>query len=118
MIELMLALAIFAVAVVSLMGALKAGVDAAIALRKERQIQALLADRLEEVRAVPLTAGEYEMPSERFPGTIRTEIEPVELLNHEGVPLGGMFRVTVRYEPAGRDGLAPLAIETWMHQIQ
>ncbi len=118
MIELMIALAIFAFAVISLMGALKAGIDAAVAFRKERQLQVLLADRLEEIRIAPLTPGRFENDSTLFPGRIHTEVEPVELLNHEGAPLSGMFRVTVRYEPSGRDAPAPLAVETFIHQMQ
>lgn len=118
MIELMLALAIFAFAVISLMGALKAGMDAALAFRQERQLQALLADQLEEVRVTPLAAGSFDHESSVFPGKIVTEIEPLKVLNHQNAPLSGLYRVTIRYEPTGRNAPAPLSVETWIHQIQ
>lgn len=118
LIELMIALAIFAFAVISLMGALQASINAAHTFRQERQLQAILADRLEEIRAAPLTPGQFESPSDPFPGTIRTEIDPVQLLSQEGIPLSGIFRITVRYLPEGRQAPPPLSVETYAHQIQ
>jgi prepilin-type N-terminal cleavage/methylation domain-containing protein len=118
LLEMMLALAVFSFAMISLLGSLRGGVDAAIELRQERQLQELLADRLEELRAVTLEVETKEIPCEVFPGKIVWVIEPIELKNEAEELLDNLFRIEVSYVPSGPRAPPPLSIETYVHQAQ
>lgn len=124
--EIVIALGLFAAVAVSLVKALHMTGDTASTIQDQMRVERVLRSALTDVLSRPnLEEGEEkftlaEMMEIReefnFPGEIEVLIEPLELENEDGQLLQNMFRIVVTFFWRGADGeWQERSAETWRY---
>ncbi len=103
LLEVVLALSIFIVAVVGLVKVLNAGLSADYEQQRLTTMRLNLQSLLDEALASPPVEGETEMPEDVFHVSYRREIRPAELRISGGKQLHHLFKITVTAHDALRD---------------
>ncbi len=103
LLEVVLALAIFIVAVVGLIKSLNAGLDADYEQQRLTTMRLNLQSLLDESLAGPPAEATTEVPADVFHVSYRREIRPVEVRVSGGRKLENLFRITVTAHDTLRD---------------
>lgn len=123
--EILIALGLFAAVAVALVEALTMTSRAAATIQDEMRIEQILRSAMtdalsrptlqegsETIDLVELTGDEESY----FPGEIETVVEPLELENEDGQLLQNMFRIEVTFHWRGEDGeWQKQSAETWRY---
>ena len=103
LLEVVLALSIFMVAVVGLMRTLSAALDADFEQRRQTDIRITVENMLAEAKARKPKAGVETTEPDAFRIRYRREVAPTEIQLENGTRLNGLFRVTVQAMDTARD---------------
>ncbi len=116
LLEIMLAVTVFAIAVVGLLSALGTTVDAATAFNREAQVAFALQNQLAEAREEPWTGpGSETTGPDELGVTYTREIEPLELPNGDGPPLDRMYRLRITAQWGSADQEQTEMAEVYIH---
>jgi prepilin-type N-terminal cleavage/methylation domain-containing protein len=96
LLEVMLAVTIFALVVVSLAQALKSTVESSTLIEREHITRQLLQNALNQARVESLTPGTFPIEIKDPNYTLEKNIRPLELQNKDNQPLQGLYQITVR----------------------
>lgn len=125
MVELVIALGLFASVAVSLTKALHITSNTAATIQDEMRIEQILSSALTDAISNPvLEEGEVSRPLTEitgddesfFTGEVETIIEPLELENEEGELLPEMFRIKVTFHWQVDNEWQEQSAETWRYQ--
>ncbi|MEM6821898.1 MAG: hypothetical protein AAF558_08175 [Verrucomicrobiota bacterium] len=108
LLEVILALGVFAVAFAGIAKGLNGMIDVLVEVRKESAARTVLQNHIAKVRADPIEPKETTEKEEGF--VIRTRIEPMDLRNEDDEPLQNLFKVIIEVSP-DRQG-APISQST------
>ncbi|MEI6350153.1 MAG: type II secretion system protein [Verrucomicrobiota bacterium] len=105
LLEVMLAVMIFAIAVVGLLTALSTTIGSAAAFNREAQVRMALQTRLAEARVIDFAEGATTSDPDEMGVIYTTEITPLELQNGEGRPLDHLYslRITANWTQGGEE---------------
>ena len=125
MMEIVIALGLFAAVAVSLVKALHMTSQTAVTIQDQMRIERVLRSAMTDVLSRPNleegseTVDLTEMTGDEksfFPGQIETIVEPLELENEDGQLLQNMFRIEVIFHWRGPDGeWEQQSAETWRY---
>ncbi len=94
--EVMLAVTIFALVVMSLAQALKSTVESSILIERELITRQLLQNALNQARAESIQPGTFPIEIQDPNYTLEKIIEPLDLQNKNKQPLQGLYRITIK----------------------
>ncbi|OAI58135.1 hypothetical protein AYO49_00015 [Verrucomicrobiaceae bacterium SCGC AG-212-N21] len=94
LLELILALALFSLAVTGLVRSLQMGIQTAAILSRENDIRVGLRSFLEEVRRKPLNEMSQTLADERLGVTYQSEVEELSIQGRNGNVLRDLHRIT------------------------
>ena len=94
--EVMLALAIFSLVMVSLAVALEKTMDAFVISKKESLIRQNLESHLSQVRQQPLQVGTQSLGQDNDGVDYESEVKPLELTNQRNVTLVNLYQLIIR----------------------
>ena len=103
LLEVVLALAIFLVAVVGLIKSLNAGLDADYEQQRLTTMRLNLQSLMAEAMAKPPAAGRMEVSADIFQVSYTREIRPAEVRIASGKKLNNVFKITVTAYDTRRD---------------
>lgn len=103
LLEVVLALSIFIVAVVGLLSCLKAGLDADYEQQRLTNMRLNLQTILDESLAIPPKEGTREYAPDAFKLSYRRDIQPTRVKLANGQDLKGVFRISVVARDTERD---------------
>ncbi len=113
----MLAVTVFAIAVLGLLSALHTTVDAATGFNREAQVALSLQNQLAEAREEPWTGPGSETNGPDELGVMYTkEIEPLELQNRDGHALDRMYRLKITATWGAGDTEETQTAEVYVHK--
>lgn len=95
LLEVVLALSIFIVAVVGLLRCLNAGLDADYQQQRLTNMRLNLQTLFDEALALPPTEGKKEVPADVFHVRYRRQCQPIRLQLRNGRELKNVFKVSV-----------------------
>lgn len=96
LLEMIIALAIFAIAVLGLAKALNNSLEVANSLNREAAVMLSMRSFLEEMRRKPVSDMATTAQDERLGITLTSEIEPAELKDKDGNDLTDLYKLTVK----------------------
>jgi hypothetical protein len=96
LLEVVIAIGVFMVAITGIVVALNAIIDSSLAVRKENTILVKMETRLAEARFLPLQEGTFPDEEPDTEGVLFTRVvTPLEMENKDAVPLGNLFKVQI-----------------------
>ncbi len=96
LLEMIIALAIFSIAVLGLAKALDNSLQVANALNRESAVLLSMRSFLEEVRRKPLSEMVTTAQDERLSVTLTSEVEPKEITTTQGTVLEDLYTLTIK----------------------
>ena len=96
LLEMIIALAIFAIAVLGLAKALNNSLQVANTLNREASVMLAMRSFIEEVRRKPISDMATTSKDERLDVTLTSTVEPKEIMTPKGVSLNDLYTLTVK----------------------
>ena len=105
LLEVMLAVMIFALAVVGLLTALNTTIGSVSAFNRQAQVRQALQTRLAEAREIDFAEGSTSSEPDEWGVTYTTDITPLDLQNRDGRLLDHLYslRITANWSQGGED---------------
>jgi hypothetical protein len=116
LLELILALVIFTVAIVGLARSANIGVKVVGSLSRENDIRLGLGSFLEEVRRKPLAEMEQSILDERLGVTFTSQVDELTLKNVSGTVLRDLYKLHVSALAEGQNAEEAEAVEVWVYK--
>jgi hypothetical protein len=116
LLELILALIIFSIAVVGLARSANMGVKTVGMLSRENDIRLGLDSFLEEVRRKPVAEMKQTVPDERLGVTYQSTVDELTLKNVSGTVLKDLYKLRVAAIVEGENEEDAIAVEVWVYK--
>lgn len=115
LLDVVLAVAIFAISVTGLIQILQRMNDTSAAFARDRMLQARLESLLSETKRVDLSAMTSEVYDPDFDLTFRTYTQPFEIDNGEGAQLSDLYLLTAEVEFLDEGGTQMERVSVLVH---
>jgi hypothetical protein len=116
LLELILALIVFTIAVVGLAKSANMGVKTVGALSRENDIRLGLDSFLEEVRRKPVAEMKQTVPDERLGVTYQSTVDELTLKNVSGTVLRDLYKLHVAAMVEGEKEEDAIAVDVWVYK--
>ena len=118
LLELILALAVFTLAVVGLTKSLQVGIRHASILNRENDIRIGLRSFLEEVRRKPVAEVAQTFEDQRLGVIFQSELDEVTVKDRNGGVLRDLYKLRVSVIDQGSGQALDEAVEMWIYKTQ
>jgi hypothetical protein len=118
LLELILALIVFSVAIVGLAKSANMGVKTIGSLSRENDIRLGLDSFLEEVRRKPVAEMKVTTPDERLGVTYQSTVDELTLKNASGTVLRDLYKLRVAAIVEGEKEEDAISVEVWVYKPQ
>ena len=115
MLELIIALAIFAISVLGLAKALNNSLATANILNRDYAVRLAMRSFLEEMRRKPLADMATSIQDANLDLTLTSTVEPLELKSKEGRRVEDMYTLTVKAEYLAGGQMRDETVFVWVH---
>jgi type II secretory pathway pseudopilin PulG len=116
LLELILALIIFTVAVVALARSANIGIKTVGSLSRENDVRMALSSFLEEVRRKPAAEMNQTVPDERLGVTLVSSVDEITLKNAAGTVLRDLYKLRVTAIAEGQKEEDAETVEVWVYK--